>query len=329
VTLPALITRLYARLGPRYLGFATTTMLVVAVFVGIAGVAALGLYIDMSAGKLALLVATVEVFWAADVLVALRLRRDRLQPVARWLEGERDDRSTTEAWRAAATLPFELGRHRTFYLVVAVLAPAWDVFAVWLLDLPVLALPVLVAGNVLIYAYWVVLRFLAVERVLRPVLLDVAEALPANAVLPATTVPLRTRLLASMPPLLVITGAVAPGLAAHVHGDVARLATGIGAAVVVAFTLGGGVIELLADSIVGPVRQLRRDASATATSARACRWRRPTRAASSRAASTGWSRGSRSASGCARPSAPTSIRRWPSTSSSTAPTSAASRSRSP
>ena len=260
MTLPALITRLYARLGPRYLGFATTTMLVVAVFVGIAGVAALGLYIDMSAGKLALLVATVEVFWAADVLVALRLRRDRLQPVARWLEGERDDRSTTEAWRAAATLPFELGRHRTFYLVVAVLAPAWDVFAVWLLDLPVLALPVLVAGNVLIYAYWVVLRFLAVERVLRPVLLDVAEALPANAVLPATTVPLRTRLLASMPPLLVITGAVAPGLAAHVHGDVARLATGIGAAVVVAFTLGGGVIELLADSIVGPVRQLRRAA---------------------------------------------------------------------
>jgi class 3 adenylate cyclase len=260
-SLPSLIARLYERMGPRYLGFAVPSMLVGGLGVGVAGVATLALYIDMSAAELAIALVAVELaFWVWDTLVAVRLSRRRLEPVTRWIDGERDDRNTVQSWRAAATLPFELVRHRTFYVLVAVLALAWDVFVVWLLDLPPLAIPVLLAGNLLIYAYWVVLRFLAVERVLRPVLLDIAESLPRDAVLPAITVPLRLRLWAAAPPLLVITGAVAPGLASHADGDVARLATGIVAAVVVSFTIGAGVVELLAESIAAPIGQLRRAA---------------------------------------------------------------------
>jgi adenylate cyclase len=258
VSLPFLIARLYRRLGPRYLGLAVPLMLVGGLVVGLAGTATLALYIDMSVGEFALLVAAVELeFWVLDSALAIRLAGRHLRPVERWLAGERDDRSTTEAWRAAGALPLELLRYRPFYVLPAILAPIWDVFAVWVLDLPAYAIPVLLLANVLVYAYWVVLRFLAVERVLRPVLVDLGRALPDDAELPSVTVPLRTRLVASLPALVVITGAVAPGLASQAEGEVARLGLGIVAGFVVAFFLGAGVIELLADSIATPIAHLR------------------------------------------------------------------------
>ena len=232
--------------------------LVGGLFVGLASTATLALYIDTSLGELLVLVATVELeFWLVDFAVSLHLVRRRAAPARRWLEGERDERSTTDAWRSAATLPLELLRARRFYVLPAVLAPIWDLFAIWYLDLPAWVFFVLLVANLLIWAYWVVLRFLAIERVLRPVLEHLAEALPEDPELPGRTVPLRVRLIASVPALLVITGAVAPGLAAQTDSEVGRLTLGIAAAIVVAFSIGGGVLELLADSIANPIARLR------------------------------------------------------------------------
>jgi adenylate cyclase len=259
VTAPALIARLYRRLGPRYLDVALPLMLVGGLMVGLAATGTLALYIDMSVGEFLVLAATVELqFWVIDFGVSMRLVRRRAKPVKRWLEGERDDRSTADAWRAAVTLPLEVLRYRPLYVLPAVLAPIWDAFAVWLLELPAYAFPVLLLANVLIYAYWVVLRFLAVERVLRPVLEDLARALPDDPELPSVAVRLRMRMVASVPALVVITGVVAAGLASQTESEVGRLTLGIVAAFVVAFSIGAGVIELLADSIATPIAQLRK-----------------------------------------------------------------------
>ena len=258
MTVPALIARLYHRLGPRYLDVALPLNLVGSLFVGLAAVATFALYIDMSIGEFLVLAATVELaFWMVDFVVSMRLARRHVEPVKRWLGGERDDRSTTDAWRAAATLPLAVLRNRRFYVLAAVLAPMWDAFAVWFLELPAYAFLVLLVANVLIFAYWVVLRFLAIERVLRPVLEDLARALPDDPEPPGAGVSLRTRLVASVPALVVITGAVAPGLASQTENEVGRLTLGIAAAIVVAFSIGAGVIELLADSIATPIARLR------------------------------------------------------------------------
>jgi adenylate cyclase len=258
VSIPTLVARLYRRLGTRYLDIALPLMLAGGLVVGLTGVTVLALYIDMSWGEFLILVATVELeFWVLETLLAIRMARDRMRPVARWVAGERDDRTTVEAWTAGATLPLVLLRYRPFYLLVAFLVAPWDLFAMWLLDLPAYALPILLVGNLLIYAYWLVLRFLAVERVLRPVVEDIGHVLPDDAELPELTVPLRVRLLASVPALVVITGAVAPGMAAGAHSEVAGLGLGIVGGFAVAFVIGYGVIELLADSIAAPIARLR------------------------------------------------------------------------
>jgi adenylate cyclase len=250
-------SRLYRRLGPRYLTVALPMLFDAALLVGFGGVAALALYIDVSVDQILLLLGVVWVeFWIPEVLIGQRFMRRRLKPVESWLAGERDRESSLRAWRAAATLPLDLLRYRPFYVFMTIAAPAYDVFAVVLLDLPGYVVPILIVGNALIYLYWTVLRFLGAERMLRPLLRAIGETLPDDSALPSTTVPLRTRLLATVPALVLITGATVPGLASQAGDQVARLGLGIGAAFVVTLMIGIPIIQLLSDSVVAPIRSL-------------------------------------------------------------------------
>ncbi|MFL5780670.1 MAG: adenylate/guanylate cyclase domain-containing protein [Thermoleophilaceae bacterium] len=245
--------RLYRRLGPRYLQVEVPLLLFSNLAVGFVGLVSLALYIDVSVGEFLLLLGVVWLeFWIPDALLGVRMARRHLAPVQRWVD---DGAGPEEAWTAAATLPYELLRYRPFYVFALIAAPLFDVFAVRLLDLPFYVNGILMVGNLLVYAYWVALRFLGAERIVRPLLAETGERLPADASLPST-VSLRGRLLAALPALVVIGSGMAPGLASHAGSDAARLGLGVISGFVILVVVGIPVIQLLADSVVAPISAL-------------------------------------------------------------------------
>ena len=245
--------RLYRRLGPRYLRYEVPMLLFTNLAVGFVGLVSLAFYIDMSVGEFALLLAVTWLwFWVPDALIGLRLARRHLAPVRRWAD---DDAGPEDAWAAAATLPYELLRHRPYYVFAIIAAPIYDVFVVEVLDLPFYVNAILILGNFLVYMYWVVLRYLGAERILRPLLADTGKRLPDDTRLPRT-LPLRGRLLAAVPALVVAASGIAPGISSHAGSEAAGLGLGVISGFVVLVVVGFPVVQLLADSVVAPITAL-------------------------------------------------------------------------
>jgi hypothetical protein len=95
----------YRRLGPRYPQAAVIAQqqLVYPVLLVMLGL--LALYIDMSWGEyLGLALSACGGFFLYNVAYAATARR-ALASVRRWLEGERSDAATIEAWTACAGFP--------------------------------------------------------------------------------------------------------------------------------------------------------------------------------------------------------------------------------
>jgi adenylate cyclase len=246
--------RAYRRLGPRYPRAAVLAQLQVGYVVWLVGVVTLALYLDMGLGEFLRLLAVAEAAAVADVYLATRFSLSRIEPSVTWLRGSRDPEAATAAWRAAATLPVQLLRWRPIYGVAAVTALAFGAYATWELGLPRYAAVILFSGSCLVYLYWVVLRFLGIELVLRPVLRDLGELLPQDAELPRMTIPLRRRLIAALPAVTVISGAIIPALASG--GGVRGLALGMLAAAGVALAIAVPVIGMVSDSVAAPIAEL-------------------------------------------------------------------------
>ena len=247
----------YRRLGPRYPRIALLVLLQLGYLVALAGVTVLALYIDMSWGEFLRLLAAAEVLYIADAAIATRIAQRWIQPAVVWLGGSRDPDATIRAWRAAASLPIELLRRPSLYIVATIAALAFDVYAALELDLPGYSVPILFPGSMLVFLYWVALRFLGAERTLRPVLEEIGRALPDDSEVHAVTIPLRWRLIAALPAINVMTGVVVAGLLAGGEGEVQGFAIGLGAAVI-ALTISIPLIDLLSDSVVDPITELER-----------------------------------------------------------------------
>jgi class 3 adenylate cyclase len=105
--------------------------------------------------------------------------------------------------------------------------------------------------------YGTSLRFFAVEQVVRPVLRDIATALPADAAPAAPGPSLRARLLAVLPAINVITAVTADMFAGGGQRDLADLVIIVLIATAVAATISLILTLLLASSISGPIVELR------------------------------------------------------------------------
>jgi hypothetical protein len=93
---------LYRRTGPRYFEACAASVVVNGVVVSGFGIVALALYVDLSAGELALFAACSAVGFAVEgVLAAVYLLR-AAEPVRVWLAGERAEDAVRQAWSAAA-----------------------------------------------------------------------------------------------------------------------------------------------------------------------------------------------------------------------------------
>jgi adenylate cyclase len=200
-------------------------------------------------------------FELAHDLIAIPLIRRSTAPIIAWLEGARDPASTRAAWQAAASLPWDFVRRDAtplapLGLVVWTFIPAWCAFLTWRLDLPAYQGLLIFVGAGVYFSYAYVLRFLAIERVMHSVVTELAEALPGAA--PAAIgLSLRTRLLAALPAINVITAVVAYGLARGGAADLGDLALVSLVATAVAATVSLALTMLLSDSVTAPIRELR------------------------------------------------------------------------
>ena len=302
------ITRLYQRLGRRY-PFTFLAIELQSALVVVAGtLGLLTFYYEGSLADYLLILAITLVLTEAAIIATLLRARPLLRTVSDWIGGERDPEATERAWAAAVSIPLHLVKRDLPGPVVASAVPSC-VAGVLILDLTGWSLIPLFAVSAISIGYGMVLHYLAVEAGMRPVLVEINSCLSPPKSADFWAVPLRTKLLVSLPLINLITGLVVAALTSDGGGG-ANLGLDVLVALLVATTISLELTVMLSKSILRPVARPRargRAPCARAATTSRCRSPPATSSATWRRASTRWSTGSPSASGCARRSAPTSI----------------------
>ncbi len=253
---PRFVRWLYAKLGSRYPRWALIAQFQVAYLITLAGLGLLLLYQPMSGGQFLLLLAVGEGLVVIENVFASRAVIRLLRPVEAWLAGDRGEAATVTAWRALVDMPWRLTRDRKLKPIFFTLLP-WCAFATWELDLSVWSFALLALGACVIFVYGSVLRFLGMELSLRPVLEDVARALPDRTQLPSAGPSLKRKLLLLVPLINFLTGVAVAGLAQNGRGNLSDLGADAAVALAVALTISLELSVLLTRSIVGPISSLR------------------------------------------------------------------------
>ncbi|MBM3667663.1 MAG: adenylate/guanylate cyclase domain-containing protein [Actinobacteria bacterium] len=248
------LTWMYRKLGPRYPAAFVTLELQSAFLIAIGAVALIGFYYDADSSDVLEVMAIAVLLTAVAIGIVLVRMFRRIRPLARWIAGERGPAETQQAWRVAVGLPLELIRRDLGFPVFGVAAPV-SVAAVLLYDLSWLAFVPLVIGGLIALGYSAILHYLALELALRPVLFDINESLASPVRIERRSIPLRTKLLGSLPLINVITGVTVAALTAE-GGGIQVLSLNVLIALTVAFAVSFELTVLLGRSILRPIEDL-------------------------------------------------------------------------
>jgi class 3 adenylate cyclase len=253
-TLANPLTWLYRKTGHRYPALFLTLELQSAFLIAAGSVALLSFYYD--AGKDALLDVLLITFALTALVLVIVLRRGfrRFRPLTAWIAGDRGPAATAEAWRVAVSTPYELVRRDMWFPIFFVTLPV-AVAALFIYDLNWLAFfPLLIAGLIAL-GYSGILHYLALELAMRPILFDINAALETPLHIDRPAVPLRVKLLGSLPLINVITGVTVAALTAD-GGGASALGINVLIALAVAFTISFELTVLLSRSILRPIGDL-------------------------------------------------------------------------
>ena len=243
---------LYGKLGSRYPRVFVSLELQAGFLVTAGTVALLAAYYEASLTDLLYLLAVALGLSAVALAWGLFRIWPRLEPIAEWIGGVRDEAGTERAWSAAVGLPLNLVREELLYPVVGVVLPSC-VAAVLILDLSWLDLfPLAIAGAVAV-GYGAILHHLTIEAGMRPVLIDINRSAPPRVRTRVEALSLRWRLLTALPMINVITGVVVAAIAGADNLGVSVLV-----AIGVATTISLELTILLSRSVLGPLADLRR-----------------------------------------------------------------------
>jgi adenylate cyclase len=246
---------LYRRLGRRYLIAIAAIEALSALLIGAATLGVFALYIDVSTAQFLRVLVVTELLVVVALALGGRWMRSNWQPLRRWMSGDREGLDPAEVWRSAISVPLDLVGRGEKVTILFVSLPA-AVYATLELDLAWYAVPLLLVGSMVSIAYAAVLEFFASEVALRPIVREVAGELPDGFAPKGAGVPLRWKLLGSLPLINVITGVVVSGLASGDRGSLAGLGVSVLVAVVVAFTLSLELTVLVSRSVLRPVSDL-------------------------------------------------------------------------
>lgn len=247
----------YRRSGTRYLDACAAGFLLNGLAVAGFGLVLVAFYVDMAARDFGILAGCWAAGYVAENLLAgLHLQRIG-EPVGAWLAGDRSEDAALRAWSAAAQLPLALFRRADLCAVGALGAAAAGFVLAALLGLPLYRGALLFPVSFLLYASSAVLRYIALELGMRPVLEAVGERLPEGSPPAVGGVSLHRRLLVTVPMVtwgagVVVGGLVTPNTRAL---DTIGLAGGVAFGVSAAISMWLSLV--LADAVSGPVIDLR------------------------------------------------------------------------
>ena len=131
-----------------------------------------------------------------------------MRPIGRWIaspERRENPVLATRAWEAAVGAPYAVAVREMIWPVLFVAIPG-VVGAVMVFDFDTLSLIPLMAGSLIAIAYGGVLHYFGMESGMRPVLKDINRQHAPWARSEIGFLPLRVKLMASLPLINVITG---------------------------------------------------------------------------------------------------------------------------
>jgi adenylate cyclase len=140
-----------------------------------------------------------------------------LRPIQRWIKGERSPEETASAWAAAVSLPLNMIR-RDFWVPIVIVVIPTCVAAVLFIELSWLSLVPLMTGAIVAVGYGAILHYFALEQGMRPVLVDINQSIAPGRQAEASAIPLKVRLIATLPLMTVVTGFVVQAITADQSG---------------------------------------------------------------------------------------------------------------
>src|SRR3954451_18777968 len=247
------LTWLYRKLGHRYPAVFITADLATAFVVGTGAVALFGFYYNVSGSDFVKILAITLGLTAVSISIVLVRVLKRLRPLSGWIAGARSSEQTAEAWHLAVNMPMELIRRNSlfpvFVAVIAVVSSMVILGLSWLAFFPLMTAALLSVG------YAAVVHYLALELAMRPILFDINKALEVPVRIDRPVVPLRIKLLGSLPLINVITGVVVAALTSD-GGGTDALTVAVLIALFVSFTISFELTVLLSRSILRPIEDL-------------------------------------------------------------------------
>jgi adenylate cyclase len=246
---------LYARTGRRYLDVIGVIDLLSACAISLGTLGILRLYVSMSDAQFLRIMAVGDVCIVVALASGMWSLRADARQLRRWMGGEREGLDPAAVWRAAVAMPFRVVREGDKRGILLVAIPV-SAFATAELGLPFYSFLFLLLGALVAIAYSAILHFFAGEIALRPVVCEVADSLHAERIPRHVGVPLRWKLIGSVPLINVVTGVVVSGLSAGQRSSLAGLGLSVVIAVVVAFTISLELTLLMSRSVLRPVRDL-------------------------------------------------------------------------
>src|SRR5215207_2210962 len=250
--MPFLFGRAYRRMGKHYFLLYVVFEFVSAFIVCLATVGLFALYSDPSSSEFWTIAAFAEVCVALSTAFMMWGGAKRVRPIVDWMEGHGD---ALEAWRSSVEVPRELTLRVGWQPFLLIGVPV-SIFATIEADLDPYSAFIIFAGAAVAVAYSAILHFFSYEQFLRPVVEDIVDALPPSFTGAPVGVPVRWKLLGSLPLINVITGVVVSGLSTHGSASLHDLGFDVVVAVLVAFTISLELTVLVARSVLQPVDRL-------------------------------------------------------------------------
>jgi adenylate cyclase len=247
------LTWLYRKLGRHYPSAFITVELQSAFVIAAGAVALFSFYYEAPREDfLKILAITLGLTAAALGWVLARMLK-RMRPLKEWIGGARSVEETGRAWRRAVNLPIMTARRDALAPVLVTLVTV--IASIVILQLSWLAFfPIMIAA-LLTAAYAGTLHYLVLELGMRPILFDINQQLEVPVRIDRPVVPLRLKLLGSLPLINVITGIVVAALTSD-GGGTDALGVSVLIALFVSFTISFELTVLISRSILRPIEDL-------------------------------------------------------------------------
>jgi len=251
------LTRLYRRLGRFYPPVFLAIELLSAFVIAAATLGLFSFYYNGSAGDYMRILVVTLILTGIAVAITVVRTLPIMRPIGEWIGGARGEERTHQAWSAAVGLPLAFIRRDLWIPIFVAIAPAC-IWAAIVLDLSWLAFFPLFAGSMVALGYSAILHYLILEAGMRPVLIDInqSEAAPRLSA-GGSAIPLRVRLMATLPLINLITGLVVAAFTSGGGGG-AALGLDVLVAVAVATTISLELTVLFSKSILRPIADLQR-----------------------------------------------------------------------